>query len=62
MKSPRDYIADFHPPLERLESLIERVQKDAYDEGVREGSAHMFEIVRKRVEQIDRKISDARSK
>lgn len=62
MKSPREYVVDFHPPLERLETLLEKVQTDAYAEGVRDGSSQLFEIAKERVERGERKITDARTK
>lgn len=45
MKDARAYIQEFDPAMERLEALIERVQKDAFAAGANTASVQMFEIV-----------------
>jgi len=38
------YVADFDPARERLEALLERVQRDAYAEGSRAAATTMVHI------------------
>jgi hypothetical protein len=59
VKDVRDYIEDFHPPLERLEPLLEKVQRDAYFRGLEDGSVQMFEIIKDKIEQSKRNVKAA---
>ena len=55
------YIRSFDPAYERLEALIERVQKDAYEAGARDATVQMFEIAEQSSARVDEVLAKARS-
>lgn len=59
MKDARTYIIEFDPALERLEALVERVQRDAYEAGSKEAAVQMFEIADASKSHVDAMVDDA---
>lgn len=53
MKDARSYIEEYDPAMERLEALVERVQKDAFEAGAKSTADQMFEIVGESKSHVD---------
>ena len=61
MKTARDYIIEYDPALERLEALVERVQRDAYAAGARAAADQMIEIAEETNKRTDRRVREVLS-
>lgn len=59
MKDARSYVTEFDPALERLEPLIEKAQRDAYNEGYRAAADQMFEIAKETTKRVDKLTHEA---
>ena len=59
MKDVRDYIKEYDPAIERLEALMERVQRDAFDAGFKAAADQMFEIAYETTARVDKLTAEA---
>jgi hypothetical protein len=54
MKDPDTYLREFTFPQEHIREIVQRAQRDAYDEGYRQAARQMFAIAAKTTEVVDK--------